>query len=168
MFYFCPMNKMDRNKKRLLKAIVKSRGHVNNACAIAGVTVMTLSNYRRNDPSFKEQFEQLVIDQKSRFGEDLTQAFINKTLGEKKALLDDDGEEIKDEYGNTIYEYMGGDTVAMIWASKNTPMQNGQAWSDKQHLQVESGGKTLMFLPADQDVAYEEVKEISEETQLKE
>lgn len=152
-----------RNKKKFLKNIKKSRGHIMNACRLSGFTYRTLLTYRSDDPEFNEAVAQAVDDEKQKFGEDLTQAFIAKTLGDKEPMLDEDGEPMRDEDGNLIYEYKGGDTVAMIWASKNV-----MGWTDKQKLEVEAGNKSIVFIPAGdiQDVTpIEDIKQLPEKTE---
>jgi hypothetical protein len=135
-----------KTKERVLLKLEKSGGHISNACRLAGISKMTLSNYRRDDPEFDQAVAAKVLEEREKFGEDLVQAFKNKTLGEK----------VEREDGTV--EYMGGDTVAMIWVSKAM-----LGWQEKKSLEVTSGSKTLLFLPAEdviEDVEHEEVKRL--------
>ena len=138
----------EKNKERYLKNLEKCGGHLSQAAKMTGVTYRATLNWRKDDPEFDEAVEdihQSTLD-------DIQASLYQKAIGKK--TITDDGE----------VKYEGGDTIAAIFVMKTQGAKRG--FVEKKQLEVSSGGRPVIFLPAQMDAIEEaqivETKELSQ------
>lgn len=124
--------KLAREKKKYLQVLEKLGGHIGNAAKAIGYTRQTINNWRNNDPEFNDA----VLDIHETALDDIQQSMYQRAMGKKV---------VDEETGDVTFE--GGSDLLSIFIMKTQGAKRG--FIEKQQLEVNAGGKTLMFIPSD-------------------
>jgi len=124
--------KLANEKKKYLRALEKNGGHIANAAKAIGYTRQTIQNWRKADA----EFDEAIIDVHETSLDDIQESMYQRAKGKK--VIDEDTGEVK---------YEGGSDLLSIFIMKTQGAKRG--FIEKQQLEVNAGGKTLMFIPSD-------------------
>jgi len=125
-------DKLDKEKKKYLKILEKNGGHISNAAKSLGYTRQAINKWRNADP----EFDEAVVNIHETSLDDIQQSMYQRAMGKKV---------VDEETGDVTYE--GGSDLLSIFIMKTQGARRG--FIEKQQLEVNAGGKTLMFIPSD-------------------